>query len=952
MFLPDSESQRLEALYQYYILDTPTDKVFDDLVNLTADICNTPIALISLLDAQREWLKAKVGIDETEIPRPLGFGNYTIQQHDILIIPDTWQDERFAENPLVRSPIVGGTPSLGSARIYSVSQTEAAPEIATSQPYYRFYAGVPLINADGFALGCLSVIDFTPRNFSTKEQEILKRLAGQVIRQLELHRQQNSNDNGLNAHLLFTKNSRPMWICKWDWQILDVNQAAVKQYGYSHQEFLQMQMTQVFMPEFSLIEKIQQKSFDLPLLLKCQHRLKNGTVIDVEVAINEIDYAGNTAYLVDAVNVTEHIHIERNLQKSETRFRTILESIPVPLIISRVHDGLILYTNSDFLQTFQVSAQDLVNRNVVDLYQNPEDRQRVLTALSQNGSLQNYDIELKRNDGSSFWAIASIQYLNFNHEFAILTLLYDITERKNAETRLQEQNALLESIFTGIPLMIALSSPDGQMQWINQELESVLGWSLRDYQTLDIFAQLYPQPESRQFVLNFIENAAGVWGDFRTHTRDGRVVDTAWTNTKLPNGQIIGIGEEITPRKQTERVLKGQLEREQLMRAVAQRIRQSLNLQDILDATVIEVKDLLRVDRVLVYQFAPDMSGKIVAESVNPGWRVALGAEVEDTCFQQGYGADYRQGRKRAIPNIYTAGLSKCHQILLEQFQVKANLIVPILLEVIEGKTAPQLWGLLVAHQCSEPREWEDHELDLLDQLSVPIAIAIQQSSILQQAQNDLAERQKAEVKLRSALAEKEVLLKEVHHRVKNNLQIVSGLLLLHSQTLKDPELIRTLRESQNRVESISLIHKNLYTSPNIGQLDVVEYINNLATNILMSYQVEPAKIRLETNISQITLNVDQAIACGLIINELLTNSLKHAFPHQTGEIKIDLQEVGTNIEMTIHDNGIGLPDNLDWRYTDSLGLSLVYDLVTEQLEGTVSVASQPGTTFKIQFPH
>jgi two-component sensor histidine kinase len=271
---------------------------------------------------------------------------------------------------------------------------------------------------------------------------------------------------------------------------------------------------------------------------------------------------------------------------------------------------------------------------------------------------------------------------------------------------------------------------------------------------------------------------------------------------------------------------------------------------------------------------------------------------------------------------------------------------------VTEGCAVPQLWGLLVAHQCSAPREWEDQELDWLDQLSVPIAIAIQQSSIFQQAQNDLAQRQKAEVKLRSALAEKEVLLKEVHHRVKNNLQIVSGLLLLHSQTLKDPELIRTLRESQNRVESISLIHKNLYTSPNIGQLDVAEYINNLASSIMMSYQVEQGRINLETNISEFTLNVDQAIACGLIINELLTNSLKHAFPQQQGKITIDLQKVDTNIEMTIQDNGVGLPDNLNWRYTDSLGLSLVYDLVTEQLEGTVSVISQPGTTFKIQFPH
>ncbi|BCL37465.1 PAS domain S-box protein [Nostoc sp. MS1] len=924
MFLPDSESQRLEALYQYHMLDTPPEEVFDELVSLTADTYNTPIAFISLLDSQREWLKAKVGISESEITRDICFANHTIWQNDILMIPDTWQDERFAENPLVRA-----------------------------QPYYRFYAGVPLINADGFALGCLSVMDFIPRSLTSREQRILKHLARQVVRQLELHRQQRSPENSLNAHLLFAKNSRPMWICeRQTWQILDVNQAAVTQYGYSQQEFLQMQMTQVFLPEFSLTGEIQQANFDFPLLVECQHRLKNGTVIDVEVAINNIEYAGQLACLVDAVDITEHMQIEKNLQKSETRLRTILESIPVPLFISRVDDGLILYTNSDFWQTFQLSARNLANLNITDLYQNPEDKQQVLVALSQHGALQNYDIQFKRSDGSSFWAIASIQYLNFNNEYAILTALYDITERKNAETRLQEQNTLLENIFTGIPLMIALISPEGKVQWINQELERLLGWSLRDYQTLDIFAQLYPQPEDRQLVIDFMQDTEGVWSDFRTHTRQGQVIDTAWTNSKLPTGQIITIGKEITSRKQTERALKAQLEREQLMRAVAQRIRQSLNLQDILDATVKEIKDLLRVDRVLVYQFASDMSGKIVAESVEPGWRIALGAEIEDTCFQQGYGADYLQGRKRAIANIYTAGLTDCHQQLLEQFQVKANLIVPILLEVSEVHAVPQLWGLLVAHQCSAPRDWEDHELDWLDQLAVPIAIAIQQSSIFQQAQNELAERQKAEVKLRSALAEKEVLLKEVHHRVKNNLQIVSGLLLLHSQTLKDPELIRTLRESQNRVESISLIHKNLYTSPNIGQLDVAEYINNLASNIMMSYQVEQGRINLETNISQITLNVDQAIACGLIINELLTNSLKHAFPQRKGKIKIDLQKVDENIEMTIQDNGVGLPDNLDWRYTDSLGLSLVYDLVTEQLEGTVSVVRQPGTTFKIQFPH
>ncbi|AFY50757.1 PAS domain S-box [Nostoc sp. PCC 7524] len=814
MLLPENENKRLELLHQYQILDTQPEEVFDDLAQLAANICETPIAVISLVDTQREWFKSKVGVTESEIPRSIGLGTHTILQSEILIIPDILQDEKFAKNSLV-----------------------------LSKSHVRFYAGIPLITSDGWALGSLAVMDFVPRHLSLKVQTSLQRVARQVMRQLDLHQD---------------------------------------------------------------------------------------TIIHIQ----------------------ERETIAHALQTSEAKLKGIIESIPIPLIISRLTDGLILYINSEFMRKFRFTTDDLGNRYIYDLYQNPDVQQTILAALAQNGSLENYDIQFKRADGTFFWAIASLQYLNFNNEYAILTALHDITERKNAEAKLQEENSFLQGIFAHIPLMIALLNSDGKVHWVNQEIERVLGFSLQEYQTRNVLAELYPNPEYYQSVINFMQSADRSWRDLRTQLQDGRILDTAWTNIRLPNGQVIGIGQDITERKQTERALQAQAEREQLMRTVAQRIHQSLNLQHILNATVQEVKDLLQVDRVIVYQFAADMSGKIVAESVQPGWQVTLGVDIEDTCFQTGAGTEYYQGQKRAIANIYEAGLTDCHIKLLERFQVKANLVVPIRLEVGEELTRPRLWGLLIAHQCSAPRQWEGHQLDLLDQLSIPIAIAIQQSSIFQQAQNELAERQKAEIKLRSALAEKEVLLKEVHHRVKNNLQIVSGLLQLQSQTLKDPELIKTLRESQNRVESISLIHKNLYTSPNIGQINIAEYIDNLATSILISYQIESGRISLETHIQAINLNVDQAIACGLIINELISNSLKHAFTReQGGKIMIGLHRVGNNIEMIIQDNGIGLPDDINWNNTNSLGLSLVYDLVTEQLEGTVTIERLQGTLFKIQFP-
>ncbi|MEH1827062.1 MAG: PAS domain S-box protein [Nostoc sp.] len=763
------------------------------------------------------------------------------------------------------------------------------------------------------------------------------------------------NESQKSFNFLFSKNPNPMWVYDQNnLQFLDVNEAAVLHYGYSREEFLQMRITDIRPSEdvCLLLEYLEQNHSNLHFAKQWRHRRKDGQIIDVEIFTQTIDYGTYNARLVNIRDITEHKQIEKTLQESEARFRVISEAIPVPLTISRVSDGLILYANTQLLQTFRLSPEYLVNRNFfLDLYHDLADLEALLKILNQQGFIHNYELQLKRSDGTHFWAIASLQYLTFNNESAILTVFNDINDRKNIETKLQEQNEFLRKIFESIPLMIALFDANGKLQWVNQEWENILGWQFQDFPTRDVLEVLYPNLEYRQYVINFIQSAQRNWGDFKTQVRDGRLLDTSWTNVYLSNGQIIGIGQDITERKQTELALKAQAEREQLMRTVAQRIRQSLNLQDILNATVQEVRDLLGVDRVVVYQFDSEMIGTIMAESVEDGWTVSLGVEIHDTCFQTGTGVEYYQGRKRAIANIYEAGLTDCHIRLLERFEVKANLVVPILLEAGSQNPGSHLWGLLVAHQCSGFRDWEENQLDLLDHLTVQLAIAIQQSSILEQAQTELVQRQKAQVKLKAALAEKEVLLKEVHHRVKNNLQIVSSLLQLQSQTLKDPEVIKVLRESQNRIESISLIHKNLYTSANIGQIDVADYIHNLAASLLISYQIWPNKIALETDIDPLSLNVDQAIACGLVINELISNALKHAFPdQQVGTISIALRNAGNNIEMTIRDNGIGLPDNLDWRNTDSLGLSLVHDLVTEQLEGDITLERNHGTVFKIKF--
>jgi PAS domain S-box-containing protein len=926
MFLPNNECQRVKLLNQYQILNTPSETVFDEIAQLAADICETPIALISLVDENREWFKSKIGVNISEIPRDLGFGSLMILEREILIIPDTLKDERFVNNPLV-----------------------------LSHPYCRFYAGVPLINAQGFALGCLCVMDIMPRTLSIPEIKGLKGLAKQVIRLLDLHQHKFLENSQWNYHLLFTHHPSPMWIYdSKTLQFLDVNEAAIFHYGYSKSEFLQLRIIDLhpFEDMPMILSYIARHRAGLCSHGKWRHTHKDGNIMFVEIASNTINYDNQNAVLVHIRDISERQKIELRLQDSEAKFRVISQAIPIPLVISRLSDGVIIYANPEFLQTFQFSPDDLLQRKISDLYQNQSDWEKLLMEFNTSGFLHNHEIQLQKKNGTNLWVITYWQYLKYNNQLAVLQLFNDITERKNSEVELQEQNEFLQNIFRNIPLMIAQIDEKYNIQWVNQHLEETLKYSLQDFQSRNIFTELYPETKYRQEVIDFIQSGEPIWCDFRTQVQNGSIIDTSWTNVKLPNGNTIGIGKDVTERKQNERMLKAQAEREKLIRKVSERIHQSLHLQDILNATVEEVRDLLEVDRVVVYQFYPEISGKIMAESVLSGWTVSLGKDIHDTCFQPEVMSNYHQGHKRAISNIYEAGLSDCHIRLLERFEVKANLVVPILLEVNGDHTSSSLWGLLIAHQCSNFRQWEDNQLDLLDQLRVQIAIAIQQSNILQQAKIEIEHREQAEVKLRSALAEKEVLLKEVHHRVKNNLQIVSSLLHLQAQTIKNPQILRAIQESQNRIESISLIHKNLYTNPNIGKLDIAEYINNLVTGILISYQINPGQIGLQTDIDSVILNVDQAIACGLIINELISNALKHAFPDLlSGEISISLHKnENHDIEMIIRDNGVGLADNIDWNGTTSLGLSLVYDLVTEQLEGSITIERNQGTIFNIQF--
>ncbi|XZO04144.1 MAG: PAS domain S-box protein [Microcoleus sp.] len=561
--------------------------------------------------------------------------------------------------------------------------------------------------------------------------------------------------------------------------------------------------------------------------------------------------------------------------------------------------GQYIYLNASHNQIFGYdSSSSLLGKTWRELYSQEEierfDRE-IFPLFSQTGKWQGEAIG-KRRDGTK---IAQEISLTLIEEGGIICVCRDISQRKVAEETSRIRDRAITASSNGIIISDA-RLPDTPLIYVNPAFERITGYSAAE--SIGRNCRFLQGTETNQPELDELRSAIKEQNNcvviLRNYRKDGTMFWNELSISPIYDAQqnlthYIGIQTDITDRKLAEKALWATQDRlKYLLSCSPAVIYSTKSVGDCCPTFISEnITSLVGYE---AWQFLEDSSfwnRHIHPEDAPRVW-ANLQSLIEEGSNIQEYRFLHQDGTYRWLYN-----------------QTK-------LVRDVEGK----------------PREIVGYLADISDR---------------KQAETD---RKQAESKLLASLKDKEVLLKEIHHRVKNNLQIISSLLKLQSGYIKDREALTMFIDSYNRVRSMALIHEKLYQSQTLAKIDAADYIRNLTANLFQSYTVTDTKIQLQVEIDRIELDIDTAIPCGLIVNELVSNCLKHAFYGKNGHIHIKfVYHHSPEFLLMVRDNGVGLPPDFDIEESDSLGLQLVYNL-SEQLGGELEISTECGTCFQITF--
>jgi PAS domain S-box-containing protein len=580
-------------------------------------------------------------------------------------------------------------------------------------------------------------------------------------------------------------------------------------------------------------------------------------------------------------------------------------------IINQIHDavistdlnGCITSWNKGAERLLGYTAKESLGQNIsliftakkyTSLYKNEE-------ILRQKIDLFENEVQLRQKSGREFYANLSLSMLRDSRGgiIGMINCLMDISDRKIAENALRESERRFRHIFEYSPIGMNLIDLEGRYVQVNRAMCELLKYSESELKELNFLEITHPEdiPKEAQYQEQIAAEEISSYSlEKRYLTKTGEAI---WVN--LTAATIRDFDGNVRYGLGMLEDINNRKQSEEALRHSEERFRKIFEEGPLGMAVIGFNQRVLKVNTMLC-----QMLGYSERELMAQPFNFITHPEDQD--------ADSQLSKQ-----LYYGRISN--------YQIEKRYI---------KKDQKTIWITLTASVVRDEHGKTLHSLAMV---------------------RDITKRKEDQEKIESSLHEKEVLLKEIHHRVKNNLHVIANLLDLQSQYIEDEKILALFTNSQNRIYSMAMIHEQLYQSSTLSHINFGDYVKSLADNLFISYSVSDVSQKIE--IEPIILNIETAIPCGLILNELVSNSLKYAFPAgRSGEISIQFSSLKSDdrdnsaeklYRMIVSDNGIGIPKHIDWNSTNSLGLRLVR-ILSRQLEGVVELNCTNGTEFWFTF--
>ncbi|PCJ81347.1 MAG: hypothetical protein COA57_14435 [Flavobacteriales bacterium] len=704
-----------------------------------------------------------------------------------------------------------------------------------------------------------------------------------------------------------------------------VNKAWLKTLGYTKKEVQKLIVWDIIHPSsVKHCEKLFQQVMSGRLVKNIETTFVAKDGSRVEVSGNAtVRKLGNKIVATQGIfhNVTENKMVELALQESEERYRTLNDSAFDAIIIGDAK-GKIISWNMGAEIIFGYKPAEIIGKLLTTVmpksYRERHNMgfQRYVTTKKPIYIGKVLELEGLRKNGEVFPLEINLTSWKTDRGQFFSGIIRDITERKNAELALKESEEQFKNLFESAPIGMGTVSLKGKFLRVNQSLLNMMGYSEQQMKKMTIADITHPDDiqNSLELIKKLTSGKIDHFQIEKKHVaKNGKIIHSLLKaalqrNTKGEPIHLIGQLLDITESKKAEQERIRAEIAEEINRILQQEIEERKKVELALKHSEAQFRSLAQNAPVLIIR----INKKGDLEYIN---RVFPGFKMEELIGSSVYNFIDPSNKKIYKENLQ--GVFKTGK--------------PITFEV-------QGYG-------------PDRKIHWYETRIAPIKSIGKIDSVVL-ITSDITENKNAQEEIKKSLAEKEVLLKEVHHRVKNNLQIVSSLLNLQADTAGSKELASLLRDSQGRIRTMSVTHESLYQRDSLTQIDLKAYIAQLIDGIIEVDARRGLKVKLDISVPEIYLQIDTMVPIGLMVNELVTNSLKHAFvKRKRGCINVSLKKAkDKEYILSYSDDGIGLPKNFEKEKSKSLGMELI-DCFVEQLEGKISLTSNnKGLQYSIRF--